>query len=161
MSVENFLKRMSKDTSDGARTMSLSRHLNADLNGSIKDLTNKQIVDTILDPVKTGAWEKTKEFSTDFQKNFIKYLVMHPGTTALNIKGWLQASTMQSTSDMIQAALYGGAGIMKDIVGDKSTAVAYRNKSKQLVKLQVQKFKNIVDPYMTYEAAMDYLTFKN
>ena len=160
MSVENFLKRMSKDTSDGARTMSLSRHLNADLNGSIKDLTNKQIVDTILDPVKTGAWEKTKEFSTDFQKNFIKYLVMHPGTTALNIKGWLQASTMQSTSDMIQAALYGGAGIMKDIVGDKSTAVAYRNKSKQLVKLQVQKFKNIVDPYMTYEAAMDYLTFR-
>lgn len=169
LSVEDFLKRMSEEAKGAGRTLSLSRQLNAGLDASAKaglkgktlpEFTSEQAVDIILDPSKKGVWENTKEFTSNFQKNFIKYLVMHPGTTALNIKGWVQASTMQSFSDMIQATLYGGGAFISDVVGGKTTANVYRNKSKQLVKLQFQKFKNIVDPYSTYEAAMDYLTFR-
>jgi len=169
MSVENFLKRMSTEAKGAGQTLSLSRHLNAGLDDAarsgskgkeLSDLTSEQVVDIVLDPTKKGVWQSTKEFSSDFQKNFIKYLVMHPGTTALNIKGWIQASSMQSFSDMIQATLYGGGSLIADVAGNKTTATAYRNKSKQLVKLQRQKFRNLLDPYATYEASMDYLTFR-
>ena len=93
------------------------------------------IADELKSSFIVGAYrfENTKEFTSNFQKNFIKYLVMHPGTTALNIKGWVQASTMQSFSDMIQATLYGGGAFISDVVGGKTTANVYRNKSKQLL----------------------------
>ena len=169
LSVEQFLKRMSEESKGAGRTLSLSKQLNASLDAptkaglkgkNAKDLTSEQVVDIILDSHQKGKWENSKEYVSNFQKNFIKYLVMHPGTTALNIKGWTQASTMQSFSDMIQATLYGGGSFIADVVGSKTTANTYRNKAKQLVSLQVQKFRNLLDPYSTYEAAMDYLTFR-
>ena len=163
MSVEDFLKGMSSRASEAGRELALSRHLNQldEIAGvDFEDLTNVQATNIILDPVNKSIGTYIKENSMKVQQNFIKFLVMHPGTTALNIKGWIQASSMQSFSDMIQAGLYGGTGILKHLTGDKASAVAFRNKSKQLVNLQAQKMKNLVDPYTTYEAAMDYLTFR-
>ncbi|BCV06413.1 MAG: hypothetical protein CM15mV133_030 [uncultured marine virus] len=58
---------------------------------------------------------------------------------------------------MLKAGLYGLADVVFD---GKNSAVSYRNKAKQLMSLQGQKARNILDPYMTYEVAMDYLTFR-
>jgi len=163
LSVEDFLKLQAYKASGAGKQLALSRQLNQldEIAGvPFEELNNVQAVNIILDPVKKSVGDYIKENSMKVQQNFIKFLVMHPGTTALNIKGWIQASSMQSFSDMIQAGLYGGTGILKHLTGDKASAVAFRNKSKQLVNLQAQKMKNLVDPYTTYEAAMDYLTFR-
>lgn len=158
--MSEFFAIQAKNASDAARTLSFQRHLNNlnDLGGvDFKDLTSAKAADIVLDPITKSTRQKIMDKSADFQKNFIKFIVMHPGTTALNLKGWVQASSLQSFSDMIRAGLY---GLGSHIVNDDITALAYKNKSKQLVNLQVQKFRNIMDPYMTYEAAMDYLTFR-
>ena len=70
------------------------------------NITNEQAVNIVLDPAKKGIYKTITEKSEPFQKNFIKYLVMHPGTTALNIKGWIQASGMQSYTDMLRGQVF-------------------------------------------------------
>jgi len=160
ISFKDFMKAFSSKTREAGQTLQISKQLNAIFAAAGKqsgDITNEKLVDVVLDPAKKGIYKTITEKSAPFQKNFIKYLVMHPGTTALNVKGWVQASGMQSYSDMLKAGLYGLADVIFD---GKDSAVSYRNKAKQLMSLQGQKARNILDPYMTYEAAMDYLTFR-
>jgi len=162
ISFEDFMKAFSSKASEAGKTLQLSKQLNSIFEIAGKEasnITNEQAVNIVLDPAKKGIYKTIveKPIVKNFQKNFIKYLVMHPGTTALNVKGWVQASSMQSVSDMLKAGLYGLADVIFD---GKDSAISYRNKAKQLMRLQGQKARNILDPYMTYEAAMDYLTFR-
>tara|TARA_R110000824_G_scaffold158720_2_gene332725 strand:+ start:441 stop:3917 length:3477 start_codon:yes stop_codon:yes gene_type:complete len=160
ISFKDFMKGYASKASEAGKTLQISKQLNSIFEVAGKEasnITNEQAVNIVLDPAKKGIYKTITEKSAPFQKNFIKYLVMHPGTTALNVKGWIQASSMQSYTDMLKAGLYGLADVVLD---GKDSAVSYRNKSKQLIKLQGQKARNILDPYMTYEAAMDYLTFR-
>ncbi len=160
ISFKDFMKGYASKASEAGKILNISRQLNSIFEVAGKEannITNEQAVNIVLDPAKKGIYKTITEKSEPFQKNFIKYLVMHPGTTALNVKGWVQASGMQSYSDMLKAGLYGLADVVFD---GKDSAVSYRNKAKQLMSLQGQKARNILDPYMTYEAAMDYLTFR-
>ena len=95
-----------------------------------------------------------------FQSNLIRSLVTHPGTTALNAIGWKAATVNQSVSDMIRGALYGGNAVLKQLTGDSVNAVKYKNLAVQMMDLQRQKVKNMVDPYGTYESVMDYLAVR-
>ena len=94
------------------------------------------------------------------QSNLIRSLVTHPGTTALNAIGWKAATVNQSVSDMIRAGLYGGNAVLKQLTGDSVNAVKYKNLAVQMMDLQRQKVKNMVDPYGTYESVMDYLAVR-
>ena len=94
------------------------------------------------------------------QSNLIRSLVTHPGTTALNAIGWKAATVNQSVSDMIRGALYGGNAVLKQLTGDSVNAVKYKNLAVQMMDLQRQKVKNMVDPYGTYESVMDYLAIR-
>lgn len=94
------------------------------------------------------------------QSNLIRSLVTHPGTTALNAIGWKAATVNQSVSDMIRGALYGGNAVLKQLTGDSVNAVKYKNLAVQMMDLQRQKVKNMVDPYGTYESVMDYLAVR-
>ena len=118
-------------------------------------------VEAVVDPIT----EETKKSFLEggfrkVQDNLIRSLVTHPGTTALNLIGWKQASMSQSASDMVRSALYGGAASLKMLMGNSVDAKKYANLSRQMVSLQKQKLSNILDPYTTYEAAMDYFVFR-
>ena len=117
-----------------------------------------EVLADLVDPAKqtkTG-YAKFKEGSADFQQNFIRMLVTHPGTVALNITGWVATSGLQSYADMIRGGLYGGASIAASIAGKDSSAV-YAKKAKSMLSLQGQAVRNLVDPYATKEAALDFL----
>ena len=161
LTLDEYFKKTASISSDAGRTLALSRHMNV-LNEvskkSFSEMTTREAAGLIIDPVTKSQKEMFEEGAAKVQQNLIKFIVTHPGTTALNIKGWLQGSTMQSYSDMIRAALYGGASIYKDLVGETATAASYRNKSRLMLSLQSQKLRNLADPYMTYEATMDMLT---
>tara|TARA_R110000851_G_scaffold12862_2_gene44280 strand:+ start:11872 stop:15312 length:3441 start_codon:yes stop_codon:yes gene_type:complete len=101
-----------------------------------------------------------KQWSGNFQNGFIRMLVTHPATTALNVVGWAYASGMQSTVDMIKGTLYGGYSVMKYAGGDAIGAAEYRRLAGSTYKAQVNKFRNLVNPQGTRDEVMDFLTHR-
>jgi hypothetical protein len=101
-----------------------------------------------------------KQWSGNFQNGFIRMLVTHPATTALNVVGWAYASGMQSTVDMMKGTLYGGYSVLKYAGGDAIGAAEYRRLAGQTYKAQVNKFRNLVNPSSTKEEVMDFLTHR-
>lgn len=160
--VDQFFSKFSSMSSDAGRILALSKHLNNLtylVNKPLKEVNAEEAITKVVDSYNT----KVKNFwgkGATIQNKLIQNLVTHPGTTALNLKGWLQATSLQSTSDMIRGTLYGGRSLWEDLMGNKLSAVEYRNKARLMVSLQTQKLNNLVDPYMTYETAMDLLTFR-
>jgi hypothetical protein len=101
-----------------------------------------------------------KQWSGNFQNGFIRMLVTHPATTALNVVGWAYASGMQSTVDMVKGTLYGGYSVLKYAGGDAIGAADYRRLAGNTYKAQVNKFRNLVNPSGTKEEVMDFLTHR-
>jgi len=160
--VDQFFSKFSSMSSDAGRILALSKHLNNLtylVNKPLKEINAEEAITKVVDSYNTRVknfWGK----GATIQNKLIQNLVTHPGTTALNLKGWLQATSLQSASDMIRGTLYGGRSLWEDLMGNKLSAVEYRNKARLMVSLQTQKLNNLVDPYMTYETAMDLLTFR-
>lgn len=93
------------------------------------------------------------------QRNLIRMLVTHPGTTALNLIGWQTASTMQSMADVLRGTLYGGNAVLNTLLFDKQSAAKYARKAGLMFTLQKQKARNLLDPHMTYEAFLDFAAY--
>lgn len=102
-----------------------------------------------------GWLEKKLEFTGEgfnrFQNNTIRMLVSNLSTTALNIKGWTFASTMNSVSDIAIATLHGGISGAKLLTGDVKGASEAARIAGGLAQANIQKFKNLLDPNTTYD----------
>jgi hypothetical protein len=101
-----------------------------------------------------------KQWSGNFQNGFIRMLVTHPATTALNVVGWAYASGMQSTVDMMKGTLYGGYSVLKYAGGDAIGAAEYRRLAGATYKANIQKFKNLANPQGTRDEVTDFLTHR-
>ena len=110
---------------------------------------------SIMPRVRQAFSEKTSYL----QRNLIRMLVTHPGTTALNLIGWQSASTLQSTSDIIRGTLYGGAALLNSAMFNRESASQYARKAGLMFSLQKQKMMNLLDPHMTYEAFLDFAAY--
>ena len=163
-SLREIFDEFSSRLSQGAQFMNLqsqmSRMMVASRGKSLKDATVAEAAEELAAPVDAGWLARTADKLPDaiqnMQRNLIRMIVTHPGTTALNVKGWLLTSSAQTASDAVRAALYGGASALNLLVGRKTTSLDYIKKSGQLLDMQRQKLKNAIDPTMTYEAAMSY-----
>lgn len=95
------------------------------------------------------------------QDSYIRLLVTHPGTSALNIAGWSTKTVGQSASDLLRAtAIYGGPTLYNSILGRKEKASTNWGLLSGAYKANVQKVRNLLDPYTTKEA-FDSLVDKN
>ena len=112
-------------------------------------------VPSIPERVREAFSEKT----SFLQRNLIRMLVTHPGTTALNLIGWQTASSMQSMSDIIRGTLYGANSILQTAMFNKEGAAKYAKKAGLMYGLQVKKMRNLLDSHMTYEAFMDFAAY--
>ena len=125
--------------------------------------TGQDILEAELDPQSPvfveGLQERVQGGFSKMQQNLIRMLVTHPGTTALNVVGWSNASLMQSGADMVRGALYGGASIGNLLVGRIGSATEYAKKAKLMLSLQKQKLDNLVDPFATQEEVLDFLAY--
>ncbi len=108
----------------------------------------------------TDSPDKVKEFFGNFQNGFIRMLVTHPATTALNVVGWANASAMQSTVDMIRGTLYGGYSVLKNVSGDEIGAAQYRKLAANAFKAQRTKLRNLVNASDTRDEVLDYFTHR-
>jgi hypothetical protein len=99
------------------------------------------------------------ETTGGLQRNLIRMLVTHPGTTALNLIGWQTASSMQSMSDILRGTIYGGNAVLQSLMFNKESASKYANKARLMYGLQKRKAMNLLDPHMTYEAFLDFAAY--
>jgi hypothetical protein len=97
--------------------------------------------------------EKFGEGTRFFQDSYIRLLVTHPGTSALNVIGWSAKSAGQSASDLLRASvIYGGGGLLKSLQGKGREAALDWKTMASFYRANLQKIQNLVDPYMTKEA---------
>jgi hypothetical protein len=118
-----------------------------------------ELIKAELPPVSQRVREAFSEKTSYLQRNLIRMLVTHPGTTALNLIGWQTASTMQSMSDIVRGTLYGGNAILQTAMFNKEGASKYAKRAGLMFGLQKQKMRNLLDTHMTYEAFMDFAAF--
>ena len=100
------------------------------------------------------------KWAGNFQNGFIRMLVTHPATTALNVVGWANASGMKSTVDMIKGTLYGGYSVLKYAAGDAVSAASYRRLAANAFQANRQKLINLVNPASTQAEVLDFLTHR-
>jgi hypothetical protein len=115
------------------------------------------VVGDSLEPKVPGRMErvagKVGEGVDWVQNSYIRMLVTHPGTSALNIIGWSAKSAGQSASDMLRAtAIYGTSSAVRALKGDLSGASVSWGQMTGAYKANIQKVKNLLDPYTTADA---------
>jgi hypothetical protein len=123
----------------------------------INNLT-EEVLDVVPKSMRDKIQDATEEGTAKLQQNLIRMLITHPGTTALNVVGWTHASALQSTSDIIRGTLYGGRAAVEGLIGRGTSAAKYAKMSKLMLSLQRQKIANLVDPFSTKQAALDFLS---
>jgi hypothetical protein len=128
--------------------------------GDGKSVTPEELLEGVMDP-STGTAKNADKVKRGLfgrsQDNLIRVLVTHPGTTALNLLGWAHGSGIQSLSDILRGALYGGAWAAKGLTG-QADAVEYATKSKLMFDLQKQKMRNLLNPFATQEETLNFLS---
>ena len=162
--LDDGMNVLSSLSSNWGRTGNILSKLKKDLklakSGPAKDKYNETIED-ILDAPDLSTVQsfrkKIGEGSSSLQQNLIRMLITHPGTTALNVVGWTNASGMTTISDMLRGALYGGRALGEMAIGRQTQAIEFANKSRLMYSLQRQKITNLVSPYATKQAAFSFL----
>ena len=161
MELEDFLLARADIASEHARGLrSLRQAKNIEAIIGEKGMSPKKHLEAVINPIPNAIRDKIVNKAGEVQHNFIRMLVTHPGTTALNVLGWGAASLNQSYADMLRAGLYGGASTANMLVGRTTKAVDYRNAARHMATLQGQKMRNLADPQGTYDEVMDYLTLR-
>ena len=150
--IEEMSNLFAKKSSDAGRYFSMLSRASNKLN-PVK--TAAEIAEEAA-PISKGAWNKTMGVLGYVQANLIKAIVTHPGTTALNIKGAVSYASLEVAADLVQAALYGGEAGLKAIVG--KSGVDPWNHAKAIMSAQKTKFRNLLNPYATYDDFNSYLS---
>lgn len=91
-----------------------------------------------------------------YQNNLIQFIVTHPGTTALNIKGSLARGVYDTASDMVQASLYTALGTRGLVTGDFSDV----KRGVKMMKAAKGRVERLMAPDATADEAMDYLSLR-
>jgi len=164
MGLNDAMDAMASEVSSAGRNLgSLSLWVRSvkKAKGKTKDEKMLSATEAEIEPLVGFPATKEKMFETTaaIQQNLIRLLVTHPGTVALNIAGWLGTSALQSYSDVVRGGLYGGRSLVAALVGNKVNAKEYANLAKSMLTLQGQALRNLVNPYATKEAAMDFLAY--
>ena len=122
-----------------------------------------EMLTKLLDAELPGMPERMRKAFSEktgyLQRNFIRMLVTHPGTTALNLIGWQNASVLQSATDVLRGTLYGGNAVVNTLMFNAPKASEYARKAGLMFTLQKQKMSNLLDPSMTYQAFLDFAAY--
>jgi len=157
---------VANEISEAAKKMSLVRNASSVFN-KVREIKPDAQADELLKELivaeTPGTTAKVRNGITGtanyLQRNLIRMLVTHPGTTALNLVGWSTATAMQSTSDIIRGTLYGGNALLQGAMFNREGAATYAKKAGLMFSLQKQKMRNFLDPNATYQDFQDILAF--
>lgn len=156
-SVSDFL---AKTASDAGKNLNAFGQLKKMLNTSVM-ASNETLAARMLEPGSKEAVEAEKAASkadvlSYGQSVWKRLLVSSPATTALNVAGYSQFAVGQSMADLFGATGYVIKGLGQ---GGTTTAAGKESlrKANALMSLQGQKIANLMDPFTTHDAYMDFL----
>tara|TARA_R110000744_G_scaffold379642_1_gene498235 strand:+ start:589 stop:4251 length:3663 start_codon:yes stop_codon:yes gene_type:complete len=89
---------------------------------------------------------------TEIQNKFIRTLVSHPSTSALNVLGYGVAAGLDVATDITMALYKGTKGTLQSVVGMADAGKTHRYVAKQLLLASKDRIKFALDPDMTYAA---------
>lgn len=156
-SVSDFL---AKTASDAGKNLNAFGQLKKMLNTSVM-ASNETLAARMLEPGSKEAIEAEKaaakaDVLSYGQSVWKRLLVSSPATTALNVAGYSQFAVGQSMADLFGATGYVIKGLGQ---GGTTTAAGKESlrKANALMSLQGQKIANLMDPFTTHDAYMDFL----
>lgn len=89
---------------------------------------------------------------TEVQNKFIRSLVSHPSTSALNVLGYGAAAGLDISTDITMALFKGTRGTFKSVLGYADSGAKELYVAKQLLLSSKDRVKFALDPDMTYAA---------
>ena len=153
---------MAKKINEAGKTLNVMSQVRRVTNAGIVASQNK-LASTISEIDAKEAI--TKELKNAKKSQKYKYgqsvwkrlLVSSPATTAVNVAGFSQFYMGQTLADIFNATTLTTLGLGQLGLGFKGAAAESFRKATALTKIQGQKFRNLMDPYTTYDAYMEFL----
>jgi len=139
--IQNALSQAAKTLKDGDQIKTTGDYAEAVFGIGVKP-TERSIAGEVIDSYFTGGVK-------NFQNRLIRLLVSAPSTSWLNAVGYGVATSMNTATDLAMAISYGGIGATKKILGAETDGLRIAG---QLLAANRQRFRNFLDPTMTYDA---------
>lgn len=164
--IQQIADNMARKMSDSGRALNAVSQAAKFMRGkTIEDVTFDDYIfhvfgDAVADATPGAITQKMNAFSEKFgegtrffQDSYIRLLVSHPGTSALNVIGWSAKTIGQSGADLLRASVvYGGGGLLKGISGKGAAAKVDWKKMAGIYQANFRKATNLLDPYTTIES---------
>jgi len=119
--------------------------------GIIKNAEESEI--TLADGTKMPKPAEPLRYGQSVWK---RLLVSSPATTALNVAGFSQYYVGQTVADLFSSTALMTLGVAQSVTNRKAAQESFRQ-ARALSSLQVQKIRNLMDPYTTRDAYMKFL----
>lgn len=164
MTPDDFANAFAKKINSSARNMNSVMQVSKRMNTRLVDMNLEDFMNTALelDEINIPGVDKSKWQGkgpvaaniTEVQNKFIRSLVSHPSTSALNLVGYGTAATLDVSTDVLMALYTGGRGTLKSVLGMQKAGLTDRQASLQLLRASKDRLKFALDPDMTYAAYM-------
>lgn len=152
---------MAKKINEAGKTLNVMSQVRKTMDSGLVSAIGK--MDATLDEVEAReavGKELTKQGKSDKYKYgqsvWKRLLVSSPATTALNVAGFAQFAAGQTVADLFNSTALMTKGLGQMAVNRKGAAESFRQ-ARALTALQGQKIRNLLDPYTTHDAYMDFL----
>ena len=117
---------------------------------TVNETLNEELTD-----VPNNYWTKFFNDVGWTQRQVIRAVVTHPGTTALNVYGWKAATMYQTGADFARVLFYGKQDMIKHLGKDPSESGLWWQSMGNFQKQTRNKFANMIDPQATAEMFED------
>lgn len=174
LTLDSFADTFKKKMSDSGRLMQAVSETANMMGRKAEDLTGDDYLGYIMggvvpesarfvSPLGKKIGEVTSDLINrdlpDFQNNIIRLLVSNLSTTALNVAGYATASSMNSASDIVRAAMLGGKAGLYMVYKPKEAKEAGIT-ALSIIQNQMQKAKNVLDINTTYDTFKQYVAVR-
>ena len=152
---------MAKKINEAGKTLNVMSQVRKTMDSGLVSAIGK--MEATLDEVEARE-AVGKELAKQGKSNMYTYgqsvwkrlLVSSPATTALNVAGFAQFAAGQTVADLFNSTVLMTKGLGQMAINPKGAAESFRQ-ARALTALQGQKIRNLLDPYTTHDAYMDFL----
>ena len=174
VSFDDAMFIIAADTRDAGSILQIPAQLAKDAKKRRIDLNAaSKIEQTILDPIdpkslrgklnaigeKISSSGGIYDSSLWVTKSFIRAIVVNPGTTWLNYKGWQIMTGLESTGRMAQMMLHGGNSTIQSLIGNGKYSARQWQMTQNIMDNQTYKVKKLLDLETTVEEAQSFMAF--
>ena len=115
-----------------------------------KGSSPQEAIKKALDVPGPSNWKRLVTDANIFQAGYVRGLISHIGTTALNIKGWQWSTSTQTAADTVKMGLYMGRSGLELLAMRGDKAGEYATKAKNLLRSNGLKMRSLWEADTTY-----------